>query len=382
MTDSMERILHATLFTPTSKGWGLPIMYWGEPGIAKTDIIEAVCTRAGLYCETVSPAEYGEGAFGVVGVPHKDGFLHFPPPEIVKRVKQHERSVIYLDEFSCAPPALEPYLMAILLAKRWGGTKLGRGVRVIGSANPPNCAARGFRPSLPTANRMGHIDWEAPTPDDWCDWVMGAIDDTAPKPLDAGAEEARVLRAWDIPWAMVRGQVTAFIRSKSDSLHKMGEKGQSGNYAWPSMRTWEMAMRALASSEVHHLSEVDSEMFARSFVGLGVFEEFVDYRKTLDLPNPKDLLEGRINFKHNPRRLDITYAVLSSCATYTVNTKKKDYADALQDIMLDQVADKSADLCWPASKILLKGGYGVDSSMRSQKMTDKLFGIMENAKAA
>ena len=61
------RLLHAILFTPTDDHgkWGIPALFWGEPGAAKTDILEALSAAWGMPSETLSPGERGEGAFGV-----------------------------------------------------------------------------------------------------------------------------------------------------------------------------------------------------------------------------------------------------------------------------------------------------------------------------
>ena len=38
-------LLHAAFFTPMSDGrWGLPLILWGDPGIAKTSIVTMKAT--------------------------------------------------------------------------------------------------------------------------------------------------------------------------------------------------------------------------------------------------------------------------------------------------------------------------------------------------
>ena len=83
----MDQILKAMLFTPVCGGggkppgrWGLPIMFVGRPGTAKTSIIRSLTEQMGMQCEILSPAERGEGAFGVVPVP-QDGILTYPMPD-------------------------------------------------------------------------------------------------------------------------------------------------------------------------------------------------------------------------------------------------------------------------------------------------------------
>src|SRR5260370_41568839 len=95
-----DKTLHILLFTPLSSGgWGLPVLWWGPPGVGKSAVIEELEHRYGLPVETLSPGERGEGAFGVVPVP-VDGVLRYPPPDWVTRMA--DGGIVFLDEISVA----------------------------------------------------------------------------------------------------------------------------------------------------------------------------------------------------------------------------------------------------------------------------------------
>jgi hypothetical protein len=126
--------------------------------------------------------------------------------------------------------------------------------------------------------------------------------------------------------------------------------------AWPSRRSWEFATRAMASAEVQGLSDVDSEEFVAAFIGIGAAAEFSQYVREADLPDPEELLDGKTNWKHDPRRLDLTMAVLGSCASLVQNKdapKRKERAGKLWEIMAPIVKD-AADVVVPAGRVLCK----------------------------
>jgi MoxR-like ATPase len=352
-------ILVAALFTPASKGrWGLPILTWSNPGEGKTSVIEEVCAQADLPCVTLSPGEMGEGAFGVIPVP--DGkFIRYPAPEWVEKVA--DGGVVFIDEMSSTPPALQPPLLGLLFAGRIGGTVLHPRVRRIGAANPPEVAAGGFELAPPVANRCGHIDWAAPTVQERAAYMMrGSTGDReAAKATSSATErEAKVLEAWPNAWATAVGLETAFLAARphlKNQCPKVGDK--SAGRAWPSDRSWEAATRALASSQVHGLSEAERDEFIAAFIGEAVASEFTHFITEADLPNPALLLDGKAKFTHTSARLDRTAAVLASCVSLVTPKdaqRRNERAASLWELINSLVAAKTdLDVLIPAVSSLL-----------------------------
>lgn len=206
-------IIKASIFTPVRGGimWGLPIMAWGQPGVAKTAVIEEICRKYGMPYETLSPSERGEGAFGVVPVPEAvhDRFanqrealaiklmagkkslpehqaweqaerefprpstlLEYPPPKWSVNRFPNNFGVIFVDEITSAAPALQAPLMGLILARRLGGYTFPPRVRVIGAANPVEMAAGGHELAAPLANRLGHLDWPPPTVEEHVQYML------------------------------------------------------------------------------------------------------------------------------------------------------------------------------------------------------------------
>lgn len=348
-TTSCRRLMHAALFTPLAQGrWGLPLCFWGEPGIAKSAIIEGIAEEVGLPCEVLSPGERGEGAFGVIPVPSK-GVLTYPPPDWT--LKMADGGIVFVDELTTAPPAIQPALLGLVLARRIGGTVLGPRVRVIAAANPPELAAGGYDLPPPVANRLGHIDFAPPSVEEHIAFMLSGSTGNGghvEEQKSAVKEEKRVTESWSEPWAIARGIETAFLRAMSHHKNVCPKAGDpKGSRGWPSDRSWEAATRALASATIHGLSEVETEVFVGAFIGEAVASEFFAFKQKQDLPNPADLLDGREKFTHSAARLDRTAAVLQSCTaliTPTSAPRRKERAEAFWTRVLEPLATSKTDL--------------------------------------
>jgi MoxR-like ATPase len=384
-------ILKAAIFTPLRNGfWGLPLLCWGEPGVAKTAVIEALAGKYSLPCETLSPSERGEGAFGVVPVPSGGGddyaylgalsqrivelvsgksklsfeaaqaqaikeiprakmLLTYPAPEWVARFTSLGRGIVFVDEATSTPPALQAPLMGLILARRIGGATLEKGVRVLSAANPVEIAAGGFDIAAPVANRVGHIDWGKPSVEEHVQFMLsGGEHEEDEEQKDAEAEERRVLAAWGNAWAKAVGYETSFLSKRPALKNQCPKAGDpKASRAWPSDRTWEMATRALASADVHGLSQTETEIFVEAFVGAGPAGELFTFMQDQDLPDPADLLDGKVSFKHNPTRIDRTVAVLGACTalvTPKAADKRKDRAAAMWGLLEKMTEGSKADL--------------------------------------
>ena len=392
----MRDIIKAAIFTPTYRGWGLPILFWGEPGVAKSDIIEDVGRSYGMHVEVLSPGERGEGAFGVTPMPvarGSDHYMTYPAPEWILQLEEHDgRGIVFVDELNTAQGSAKPALLGLIQAKRIGGEYLGALTRVLGAANPPDDAADGSDLPASTANRLGHIQWRAPSVQAWSQWLM-ALDGASAgekKPAQhcAALEEQRVLAAWSEPFAAARGLVTGFLGAKSGLIHqKPPIDSPDLSLAWPSRRTWYLAACALASCSVHALAEEDRFTMVKAFVGTAAAEELLKWEVALDLPSASDVLDGLVDFVHDPTRLDVTRAVLNSCAMLVADPKcdqRVARLDAMWEILAAVVAARAVDLAMHAARALtradpLEGGKRLADHKVAQKVLAALHPAMKAA---
>lgn len=359
-------ILHAGFYTPMSNGWGLPLLFEGEPGGGKSAIIEHFGRKCGVPVEILSPSERGEGAFGVVPVPAKAAgggvLMTYPRPDWTAAMDVSEANprgmgFVFVDEVTTAPPILQAPVMGLVHGKRIGSFKLGPHVRVIGACNPPDIAANGYDLAPPLANRFGWLRWENPTVEQHVQYMLSSAGGMEEAPILAATEEDRVLKLWGEAFATAVGLETAFLSAQSDFKNKCPKAGSpKASRAWPSDRTWEFATRAYASAIVHGLSDEDRDALVTGFIGAEAFEAWATYIEQADMPNVADVLDGKVKFKPHAARLDKTAAVLNSATALVTPpsaNKRKERAEALWEL-LTEVGGSSLDLVVPCADALIK----------------------------
>lgn len=352
------KMLKATLFTPGPKGlWGIPVLMEGQPGSAKSSIIEQVAEDCGLHAEVVIASVREPADFLGLPIP-ADGCVQYMPTSWAYRAAQAKRSVGFLDELNTAPAAVQAALLRVVLDRAVGDLQLPPGVRIMAAQNSVEDAAGGHDLSLPLANRFLHWAWAAPDVEVWTDWVLSAAaNGQHGAKLNAQKEEERVLEVWDPLFAKARGLVTGFIRKRPELLHKQPQSGDpAASKAWPSRRSWEMAMRVMAGAEAHGLDADEQEMLVAGCVGTGATAELIQYLTENDLPDPAALLDGKVQWKPD-QRLDRTLAVLSACAALVVPrdaAKRQERAAKLWQMMGEQ-AKTAADLVIPGARAMVKG---------------------------
>jgi len=328
--EKTKQLLKISLFTPGLKGrWGLPTLFMGKPGIGKSHVIEALCGSEGLLCKTLVASIREPADFAGLPVPvtqGKETFIHYAPPAWTSDflIEGDGRGVIFLDEITTCAPAVQAALLRLVLDGALGDYTLSKGVRFISAANSTEDAAGGWDLSAPLANRFGHLNWELPEVEDFEGYLIDECGDEMFSSKGNGSEidssiakkeEQRVIKAWPESFARAKGKVIGFLRARREFMFKMPEAGKkSRSAAWPSHRTWEMAVRASAGCEVHKATQTVHDDFIAAFVGSGPAREFRTYLKQADLPDPADVLDGRVKFKHNPKRIDISAAILAGCA--------------------------------------------------------------------
>lgn len=351
-------ILRVALFTPgPASMWGLPLLLWGPPGVAKSAMLRQLAHEYGMPFEVLSPACRGEGAFGVTPVP-ADGRMTYPRPDWTDKFEKEGRGIVFVDEINLAATHYAGALLGLLSDRVLGSYQLPKGVRVVAAANDISIAAAsgGWDLSAPAANRVGHLDWPCPDIKAWSDWLLGADGDA--DGIDAADEELRVMSAWPQAWSAARGAVAGFLSAHSTHLHAMPQSGSPElSKSWPSPRTWEYAARAMAAARVYGLADVVRDEFFSAFVGTGAAGEFFTWYAKANLPNSADLLDGRVEWKHSPARLDVTMAVFGSAVGVCLDTAdaalRRKRAEKMW-ALLAQAADSAPDLIVIPAKQLVQ----------------------------
>ena len=149
----------------------VPVLLWGAPGTGKTSAIRAMAEAMGLPCETViasirEPSDFAGLPVVAQGDPvtgnGKSGgsaVVRFAPPLWALRLAEAGTGLLFLDELSTAPPAVQAALLRVVLERTVGDLALPADVAVVAAANPPEQAADGWDLSAPLANRLCHLTW-------------------------------------------------------------------------------------------------------------------------------------------------------------------------------------------------------------------------------
>src|SRR5271156_2029965 len=137
----------------------VPVLLWGAPGTGKTSAIRAMAHAMGWPCEIVIASIREPSDFAGLPVVIGDE-VRFAPPAWARRLAASGHGLLFLDELSTAPPAVQAALLRVVLERVVGDLELPQDVSVVAAANPPEQAADGWDLSAPLANRLCHLPWD------------------------------------------------------------------------------------------------------------------------------------------------------------------------------------------------------------------------------
>ena len=123
----------------------VPVLLWGAPGTGKTSVIRAMAGALGWPCETVIASIREPSDFAGLPVVVGDG-VRFAPPAWARRLAEAGRGLLFLDELSTAPPAVQAALLRVVLERVVGDLELPPEVAVVAAANPPRAGGRRLGP--------------------------------------------------------------------------------------------------------------------------------------------------------------------------------------------------------------------------------------------
>lgn len=280
----------------------VPVLLWGAPGTGKSSVVRAMAGTMGWPCETViaairEPSDFS-GLPVVVG-----GAVHFAPPRWAERLSAAGRGLLFLDEISTAPPAVQAALLRVVLERVVGDLDLPPDVVVVAAANPPEQSADGWDLSAPLANRFCHLQWDV-EPAAFAQGLAGGWEPPAVPSLPVG---------WEAGIIRTRSLVSAFVTVRPGLTVQVPTDAAGAGRGWPSPRTWDMAARLWAAAEAAGASTEAETALITGCVGEGPGVELLMWEMDMDLPDPEEVLadpEGT----DLPERGDRIYALLSAVA--------------------------------------------------------------------
>ncbi|MGW5574248.1 AAA family ATPase [Nocardia thailandica] len=350
----------------------LPVLLWGEPGIGKTAALTQLADSLGLPLTTVIASVHEPSDFSglpVLGADPANQGVPMAPPEWAVRLARTGHGLLFLDELSTAPPAVQAALLRLVLERRIGALRLPDGVRIVAAANPRASAADGWELSAPLANRFVHLPW---THDH--EVVVRGLDGTWPR---ATLPRLRPEKLTDSV-AFARRAVCGLLAARPKLVHQMpGTETRRGG-AWASPRTWEMTVRLIAFADAAGASRDVLSMLVRGTVGDGPGFELLTSIDRMDLPDPEALLADPAAAEL-PTRGDLRQAALDAVVAAVRARPDAARWDAAWALLVRAVETGAPDLVVvPATTLatLRRPGWDVPASI------ERLAGLVSVSRVA
>lgn len=254
-----------------------PVMVWGPPGVGKSNTISNVAKKEGLQLIDVRISQITPADLRGLPAPNlEEGTFGYLPPDFLPKPGS-PAGILFLDEITQAPPAVQAVTQQLILDRCVGSYKIPDNWFIWAAGNRQQDKTSVYNMPTALANRFHHVDVGADF-DTWkMDYALGNIDDT----------------------------IISFLSLRPELLHKM----QVDSTAWPSPRSWSMADRL-------HKAGLDIG-YAVGSATASEFNTFIQiYTK---LPDLDKIADGNGNQIEWPKQEDLCYATAvglqSKCLT-------------------------------------------------------------------
>jgi hypothetical protein len=262
-----------------------PMFLWGPPGVGKSELVSQIAKEMGgamidFRLAIRQPTD-------IMGIPfyNKDsGTMDWAPPIDLPSeefAKRYPVVVLFLDELNAAAPAVQAAAYQLVLDRRVGKYVLPDNVVIVAAGNRESDKGVTFRMPTPLANRFVHmevrVDFES-----WFDWAVGNN---------------------------IHKDVVGYLTFSKGDLFDFNTQSSSRAFATP--RSWTFLSDLLADDSTTNAELAD---LASGTVGEGIAVKFMAHRKIAqDLPNPSDILSGKIK-EIKTKELSAHYSlVISMC---------------------------------------------------------------------
>ncbi|MFE3624642.1 AAA family ATPase [Streptomyces sp. NPDC059159] len=286
---------------------GVPVVLWGSPGTGKTSAVVALAEALGWPAEVVVGSIREPSDFA--GLPVVEaGKVSLAAPAWARRLADAGHGLLFLDELTTAPPAVQAAMLRIVLERVVGDIALPRQVRVVAAANPPGEAADGWDLAPPLANRLVHLDWVVDAKQVAQGMAAGFPQPSFLLPDEPVGESFR---------AVAKTSVAGFLQARPELVLQVPTGVTAASRGWPSPRSWESVAILLGACQAAKASPEVLEALVVGAVGEGPGIEFLSWLADSDLPDPEAVLEAPDEFAL-PSRSDRAFAVLTAVVALAV----------------------------------------------------------------
>jgi hypothetical protein len=362
----------------------IPMHITGFPGVGKTEFTKSLETgfaRVGVKCKVIiligSIREPQD--FGGFPVSTPDGVRLLPmawAQDARRLAEEGHMVVVFLDELTTVPPTTQAAMLRLLTENVCGELQLPDyvpgtgGVVYLCASNAVEWAAGGQEIQAPMANRLWHGEFPMDH-ETWCEMMVSDF----PAPSDLPVLPPDYLRNHH---HQQRALIAAYVKSAGrDSWLAPPDDLMRRSGPWASGRTWYLASRFLAAIEA--VSPGNRLLQGAALAGLVGDQAlpFLEYRETLNLPDPEDILKNPRSLVL-PDRTDRAYAICYSLVGAVLNNKTQPRWEAAM-IALGVAANRNADIPTAAARTLCDKRNRPEGAIKLPAECRPFFDLMQAA---
>ncbi|RLB94667.1 MAG: ATP-binding protein [Deltaproteobacteria bacterium] len=273
---------------------GLAPMIVGSPGIGKSDIIRMIAEKFKLSVIDMRLSQCDPT--DMLGFPTHNGDRmgyappeHFPLQELDTPPSGFDGWLLFLDEFSSAPLAVQAAAYKLVLDRQVGKHKLHKKVAIVCAGNKATDGAITNRMSTAMQSRLVHLELEVDV-ESWVHWATSA---------------------------QLDHRCISYIEGRPEHLHQFDPNHNDSTFACP--RTWEFASKLIKDKEI-------SPRLLGILIGTlsaGVAHEFNAYLAYCsELPSIADII-ARPDDIAMPNEPSLLYATSHMVAAYLKETNSE-----------------------------------------------------------
>lgn len=390
MAINFKKLATIAFFTPVDGGWGLPLLWTGPPGVAKTALNKAWARSWNAMFLHLSPGQKGDGYFGVVPVPYRNEagveVLRFPVNQDIAKLMELGRGLVLADELRSAPGIVRPALLGLAQERMFGDATLPVGVRIWAASNRTAEAVNGRALSAPEANRFCHIQWVGADAMEMMNY--GVESSQRPAFEDRIAPDYKDTKAFDDIERMVLadraqqrgalsteifgGFISRYDAAKASALSNQPRPGSpESDGPWPSPRSWtnvlnlQAAYRTLRANGViqasgHESDDAELTALIKGCVG-PIGGEYLEWQREQDIPDYALWLDGKSPVEFEEGRDDRTFLIMAGGASHILSLAKgsperKRRAAAFWDHTQKLVPTAGFETVMSGAKLLMRAG--------------------------
>jgi hypothetical protein len=321
---------------------GVPPVAFGEPGVAKTRMTEAFARAMGRHYESICGGQHEPAdltGYPHISEAHGKKCLSFAKTEWrINLENSPNGGILHLDELTDCPPAVQAAMLQLLthgVENTW----------ICATGNPAEVSTNGYDLAPTTVNRLCCLVWKTPVKS----WERGMMND-----FKSSAQQFPILPAnWREHIAQCRAMIVSYTtKTHPDHLQSLPKDTAKRAQPWPSLRSWTNAATLLAACvSLNTGAEIETEL-VQGCVGEGCALAFLKWRKSLDLPDPEELLASPKKYKPSARG-DVAHVVLSSVIAAVAKNNTPDRWNSAWEILgiqCDTAPDIAATVAAPLAQ--------------------------------